>query len=485
MEYYVSTTGNDANSGTLASPWRHIQYGMDKLNPGDTLYVRGGTYQEGIITMKRCGTASAGITIKNYPNEIPIIDGTGITDYGWGGGLVQIGENAFSDWSPLPPRGFWGVEYVTFDGFTVQNTNIGGRGVGIETNFCRYVVIQNCTTINTGAPGIANYNGHEAGSGGPGVGWDPTPKANHIWILNNHVYNANSGSPKVGEALSTGNCEDVYVIGNYVDSNYEGISAGYGANRITIAYNEVVNAAPGVYLDAGGQNLQDFWIYGNYLHGKNGIALGTECPDYYTTGGSLKNVYIYNNIIASTTYHGIGNISGGASSIKQNIQIINNTIDVPGYAFACWVPATHAWQDVIIRNNIMKAGAAAIRISGGEQPASELTIDHNFWVTTSELYGTDYKGPNADPKWVNPSGGDYHLQSTSTAIGAGSIVGAPSVDYGGVLRGTDIDIGAFEYGAAVLCYVSHPNPTLTQVMGIIDYYLGFIDSGNEKTGCDF
>jgi hypothetical protein len=28
-------------------------------------------------------------------------------------------------------------------------------------------------------------------------------------------------------------------------------------------------------------------------------------------------------------------------------------------------------------------------------------------------------------------------------------------------------------------------PTITQVMGIIDYYLGFIDSGNQKTGCSF
>src|SRR3569832_106268 len=27
--YYVSVSGNDANPGTLAAPWRHIQYAMD------------------------------------------------------------------------------------------------------------------------------------------------------------------------------------------------------------------------------------------------------------------------------------------------------------------------------------------------------------------------------------------------------------------------------------------------------------------------
>ena len=42
--YYVATNGNDSNPGTLASPWRTMSASCAKLNAGDTLYARGGTY---------------------------------------------------------------------------------------------------------------------------------------------------------------------------------------------------------------------------------------------------------------------------------------------------------------------------------------------------------------------------------------------------------------------------------------------------------
>lgn len=40
--YYVSTTGNDANPGTLAEPYLTIQYGINQLRAGDTLFIKGG-----------------------------------------------------------------------------------------------------------------------------------------------------------------------------------------------------------------------------------------------------------------------------------------------------------------------------------------------------------------------------------------------------------------------------------------------------------
>src|SRR5712691_5901067 len=46
--YYVATTGNDANPGTQAQPFQTISKGLSLLHAGDTLYLRGGTYREGI-----------------------------------------------------------------------------------------------------------------------------------------------------------------------------------------------------------------------------------------------------------------------------------------------------------------------------------------------------------------------------------------------------------------------------------------------------
>src|SRR5947208_2907896 len=43
--FYVATDGNDANPGNKNKPFATIQKAQDAVRPGDTVYVRGGTYQ--------------------------------------------------------------------------------------------------------------------------------------------------------------------------------------------------------------------------------------------------------------------------------------------------------------------------------------------------------------------------------------------------------------------------------------------------------
>ncbi len=43
--YFVDAAkGDDRNDGSQAKPWKSIQHGQRRLKPGDTLYLRGGTY---------------------------------------------------------------------------------------------------------------------------------------------------------------------------------------------------------------------------------------------------------------------------------------------------------------------------------------------------------------------------------------------------------------------------------------------------------
>jgi hypothetical protein len=46
--YYVSPLGNDAALGTITAPWRTLTASASRLDPGDTLYIRGGTYNEAV-----------------------------------------------------------------------------------------------------------------------------------------------------------------------------------------------------------------------------------------------------------------------------------------------------------------------------------------------------------------------------------------------------------------------------------------------------
>src|SRR5215218_9266780 len=52
--------GDDAGDGSAKTPWRTLAHALRRLKPGDTLYLRGGTYHEK-VSLSRSGTADAPI----------------------------------------------------------------------------------------------------------------------------------------------------------------------------------------------------------------------------------------------------------------------------------------------------------------------------------------------------------------------------------------------------------------------------------------
>jgi Right handed beta helix region len=83
LEYFVAKNGNDTNKGSKESPFRSIQYALDKLRLGDICYVREGIYKESIV-IHTSGSESNLIQLKAYNNESVILDGT---------------EKVFGNWS--------------------------------------------------------------------------------------------------------------------------------------------------------------------------------------------------------------------------------------------------------------------------------------------------------------------------------------------------------------------------------------------------
>ncbi|HEV7298428.1 MAG TPA: proprotein convertase P-domain-containing protein [Tepidisphaeraceae bacterium] len=81
--YFVSTAGSDVNPGTsIDEPLRTIQQAVNAAMPGDTVFVRGGTYRETVST-PRSGTALARITIQNYGDEVVTVSGTDVITGSW------------------------------------------------------------------------------------------------------------------------------------------------------------------------------------------------------------------------------------------------------------------------------------------------------------------------------------------------------------------------------------------------------------------
>jgi hypothetical protein len=80
--YYVSTSGNDANAGSLASPWRNIQKAASVMQAGDKCFIRGGTYREK-VTPTNSGSAGSPITFEGYGSEEVIVSGFDVVNSAW------------------------------------------------------------------------------------------------------------------------------------------------------------------------------------------------------------------------------------------------------------------------------------------------------------------------------------------------------------------------------------------------------------------
>jgi len=125
--YYVDpVNGSDTNPGNMSAPWQTIQrsvkspYPFVYREPGDTVYLRGGTYRGSsnylALGAGNSGTSNAPITVAAYPGEKPIV--------------CDSVKQAAVD---LRYRSWW-----IFDGLTFSN----------NYRHCWLVEITNCTFRN-------------------------------------------------------------------------------------------------------------------------------------------------------------------------------------------------------------------------------------------------------------------------------------------------------------------------------------------------
>src|ERR1041384_4302453 len=77
--HYVSPSGSSAGDGTLARPWdlaTAISGGGGRVAPGDTIWLRGGTYRGAVVSSVH-GAAGAPVVVRQYRGERAVIDAAG------------------------------------------------------------------------------------------------------------------------------------------------------------------------------------------------------------------------------------------------------------------------------------------------------------------------------------------------------------------------------------------------------------------------
>ena len=151
--YYVSTTGDDNNVGSLAQPWATLTKGISVAIAGDTVFIRGGIYnltsKYGITIASRSGTASDPICFFAYPPDyeagnIPIFDCSGYPkDVTYLFGM----------------RILW-VQHIHIKGLEIRNMaqrNPGGLNTGIHIEGSKHITLENMVVHNVGGYGNVVY----------------------------------------------------------------------------------------------------------------------------------------------------------------------------------------------------------------------------------------------------------------------------------------------------------------------------------------
>jgi len=417
--YYVAPGGNDAGPGSEAEPWQTLAHAVGALAPGDTLFLRAGTYAEQLVPTQS-GADGQPITIAAYAGEEPVIDGSGIS-LDTMTGLVDISD----------------LSHVTIQGLHVQHAGPNENAAGILVSGSSDILVQSNHTLDTTSSGVGVWG------------------SDHVVVDNNEIELAcNDGSQ---ECISIGQSDTFEIRFNHVhdggpgNHGGEGIDSKDGSTNGRVYGNHVHDVTRvGIYVDAWDKATGNIDVFANVVHAcSSGIDIAAEA------GGTLTNVRVFNNNVWGNRNVGVWVAQwgvDGATHAIDGLLIVNNTVGpngTEGWGGGIYVDNPAA-TNVTVRNNLVSQNPTW-QIGRSSEPAG-LSIDHNlidgFRGDPEETYGTAYV--EGDPRFVDAATQDYHLAADSPAIDQGSAEGAPTDDFDGKPRPLldGYDIGAFEFGEA-------------------------------------
>jgi len=205
---YVSTTGNNSNSGlTEALAKLTIAGGQAIAVPGDSVIVLNGTYttasaQFAYLTSANSGTSGAYITYKAKNKGMAIIDGNLTTDYGifcYGVSYINIEGFKFYETEIMSVPVTGGASYVNIRDCEFERngklcTETGYGLDAIYINRSSYILIERCLFHDIGRLGTA-----EEGCYPPSVYWKTHDHGiyceggNYVTVQNNVFYNMQRG----------------------------------------------------------------------------------------------------------------------------------------------------------------------------------------------------------------------------------------------------------------------------------------------------
>jgi len=415
--YYVDAiTGNDTNQGTLRNtPLKTIQKAADKSAPGDTCLVRPGSYNERIHITR---SGAPGQPIAYQAEGSVVTQGFRITaDY-----IQIIGfeiTDTINDWKDgagIHLQGKYGeiksnyIHDVTRVGIQVWASEKDST----ETSNC---IISGNRIVKAGLAGIEIYG------------------RNHL-VENNDISHTLQHPPKWSDVPSWADADGMRFFGS-----------GHVIRRNHI--HDITLTDPG-NIDPHIDCFQSWGPAYNIIFEQNLCEILTDGMQGFMiseTNAPVKDLVVKNNIIKAFRLLNVFDC--------ENMVIVNNSFKselsykgASGYGIEL-----HNSPNSKVKNNLFYDVYRHSYPYLYKDSASEIGLDvgYNCHYMSDGTPPGGSPWPNdlwqVDPKLVNVSANDFHLQPDSPLINAGIHLSEVANDYDGNSRprGTSYDIGAFEF----------------------------------------
>jgi len=301
--YYVSPNGWDSNDGlTIATPWKSVNYAVQRAYAGDTIYLMDGTWTDEQVYFGRAGNATNPIKMVRYSGNPTLYGGNhaisiqdssyitldGITISHSKDGLDVRNSNSINLFNitildPLYASSGLSimdgshdvlVDSCRIEGDAWNSLQISGRnsqnGLWMY-NISSNITINNCTISDNNIHGLIDFFGI----------------ITNITVKNNHLFNGRSGTIYSHQGLA----EKLYIKNNLIHDSSMGIYFDGGATNSYIENNTIYN------IDS---------TYGNPIYWRNG-----------NWGTSQDNI-INNNTIFGDSYSYMIRVESSSTNIERN-----------------------------------------------------------------------------------------------------------------------------------------------------------------------
>lgn len=282
--YYVDrnhSSASDSNPGSESLPWLTIQHAAESVAPGDTVYVKSGTYDERVV-IEQNGTSAAKITFQAMPRRSV---------------LVAHGFNI-------------SAAFIRVEGFEITHDAGGWLNGGIWLG-------------GNGVEVVDNYI-HDVPGAGITVSWAGEGEWEDVSIADNYIYGCNKG-------ISGTSGRNWLVENNVIERLIRPADGGedadymrfFGSGHI-IRGNYFHGTRP---EEIGASHVDCFQTYDNNASEAHDILFEHNmCVGFVHqvfmmegNGASHSNIIIRYNVFQGFTAWGV------AAHNIQNLQVYNNT----------------------------------------------------------------------------------------------------------------------------------------------------------------